>query len=143
MADKVQTAHETIMQYGETSSPFEVHKDGQVYEGREVAVKGTPLIDSGTGKKLYIRNWIFAKNPAYKGRKLSNQEVFNWHYREINRWMWGDGLQPYMDVAPKVTHTGNKYIITIVCEPRLGVVAIDDSHTWQEYLPPKSLPKKK
>lgn len=137
------TAHEMINKYGEAGSAFEVQKDGKKWEGREVAVKGEPLVDSGTGQKLYIRNFQFSRNPAYKGRQLSNQEIFNWHWKEIERFMWGDGLIPYKGAEPRVSHKGDKYIITIVCEPRFGVSAFDDSYTLQQFLPPKSLPRKK
>lgn len=137
------TSEELIQKYGEAGSKFQLEQNGQTYEGREVAVKGEPLVDPGTGKKLYIRNFIFSKNPAYQGRKLTNQEIFNFHWREVSRWLWGDGLRPFDVVEPKVTHTGNKYIITIVCEPRFGISAFDNSHTLQELLPVKSLPKKK
>jgi len=138
------TAHETIEKYGEAGSAFEVDKGGQKWEGREVAVKGEPLVDVGSGKKLYIRNFEFSKNPAYKGRQLSNQEIFNWHWRELQRFLWGDGLTAYEGMEPRVTHKPDgKYVITIVCEPRFGVNAFDSSYTLQQFLPPKSLPKKK
>lgn len=138
------TAHEMIEKYGEAGSAFKVEKNGQEWEGREIAVKGEPLMDAGEGKKLYIRNFQFQKNPAYKGRQLSNQEIFNWHWKEIERFLWGDGLIPFKETEPRVTHQkGGKYLITFVCEPRFGINAFDDSHTLQEYLPPKSLPKQK
>ena len=137
------TAQKMINKYGEAGSAFEVEKDGKTWEGREVAVKGEPLLDSGTGKKLYIRNFEFARNPEYKGRQLTAQEVFNWHWKELERFLWGDGLIPFKEMAPRVIQKGSKYVITIVCEPRFGINAFDDSYTLQQFLPPKSLPKKK
>ncbi len=137
------TAHETIEKYGEAGSAFKVEKNGQSWEGREVAVKGEPLFDDGTGKKLYIRNFQFGKNPGYKGRQLSNQEIFNWHWKELERFLWGDGLRPHKEQPPKVTHTQKGYVITIVCEPRFGINSFDDSYTLQQFLPTKSLQKKK
>lgn len=144
LTDKdIKTADEIINKYGEAGSPFEVTKDGETYQGREVAVKSEPLIDSGTGKKLYLRNFVFHKNPAYKDRKLTNQEIFNLHWREMERFMWGDGLIPYKEIEARVTHTGNRYVISIVCEPRLGISSFDTAYTLQQFLPPKSLQKKK
>lgn len=138
------TAHEMINKYGEAGSAFEVQKDGKTWEGREVAIKGEPLLDSGTGKKLYIRNWEFQKNPIYKGRELTNQELFNWHWKELERFIWADGLRIVESEPPRVSRFPNgKYVITIVCEPRFGINAFDDSYTLQQFLPPKSLPKKK
>lgn len=151
LSDKdIQTADETIRKYGEASQQFEVHKDGQVYEGREVAVKGEPLIDPGQGDRRYLRCFMFGKNPEYKGRKLSNQEIFNWHWRELSKWLWGDGLVPVEEIEPKVTHfPANRkyplggYVIAIVTKPRFGISAFDETKTLQEILPAKSLPKKK
>ena len=128
MANK--TSKETIQEYGQT---FGI-KAKEGWYGQEIQTKPSdPLIDPGTGKPYIIRAFEFAKNPEFKG-KLTKQEIFNMHWRQIQALLWGDGLVPNENINPRIHFRGNKYKIFILCQPRLRTFVADKPKTLQQLL---------
>lgn len=101
---------------------FGVEKDGIDWTGEDINVKSDPIVDPGTGKPYLLRIFEFAKNPEFKG-KITKQDLFNMHWRQIRNVLWGDGLVATELVNPRVEFTkDNKYRIFILAEPRLRTV---------------------
>lgn len=104
--------------------------------GQSIQVNSDPLVDSGTGKKLAWRTFIYDRNPDLK--ELPNkQELFNIHWQQIENQLWKDGFVVDKRVEPKVViaEDGKRYVIAVVCEPQFNGTIIDDPKTLQELLP--------
>lgn len=112
------------------------------WQGSQVQVESTPLIDPNAGTPTIIRNFMFAFNPEFlkKNKNLkgiSKQELFNNHWKYLQIELWKDGLIHDEGIEPKITFKQKHYIIQIVCKPRLGVVVVDDTKAITDYLKPK------
>ena len=133
---KAKTLEETIKEHGEVKEVFGVQAE-KAWQGQELQTKPSdPLIDPGQGKPYIIRQFLFGKNPSFKGHKPSNQDIFNMHWRQIRNTLWGDGLVPREDIEPKIVGIkDNKYMIILVCEPRLMTMVAEKPQTLQDILP--------
>src|SRR3990167_3407185 len=87
---KYQTNEEVIAEQGQA---FGVKAGKEGWYGFETQTKPSdPMIDPGTGKPYVLRTFEFAKNPAFKAKTITKQELFNLHWRQIQALLWGDGL---------------------------------------------------
>lgn len=102
--------------------------------GRELQTKSNPVYDPGVGKPLVIRRFDFVVNPDFKG-KLSQQELFNLHWKQISIQLWSDGLVPYEKVQPKVHIGKGKYTIGILAEANSRNAFMDKPKTLQQLMP--------
>jgi len=132
---KYQTKEEMIAEHGQA---FGVKTEKEGWYGMEMQTKPSdPMVDSGTGKPYVLRTFEFAKNLSFKGT-LTKQEIFNMHWRQIQTFLWGDGLVAHEDVNPRIVIGKKKYRIFILCKPRLMTIVVDKPQTLQEIFKPKS-----
>ncbi len=117
-------------------SEMDIDKD-QWY-GQEVSANSDPLVDSGTGTPIIMRFFEFEANPEMFKHKPTNQELFNAHSQQIRMMLWGDGLEPFQGIEPKIIRSKNKpsYRIMITCIPKKGVAVTDTSQTLQQIINP-------
>ena len=109
---------------------------GTKYEyGADLNTEGTPLIDPGTGQTVTIRTFEFKVNSKIK-RLPDKQALFNSHARQIKTILWGDGLIPLEEIAPRVIMDKKNrfYKIFIPCEAKLGVLFMDNPKNLSEHL---------
>jgi hypothetical protein len=118
------------------SQKMEKDFDGHDWYGASLDTKSDPLMDPGTGKKMVIRSFDFEINPEAEGFPDDKQELFNHHAKQIQTILWGDGLKPYEDVAPKLTIDSKRmsYRIVVVAEPRTGTVVAESPKTLNQLL---------
>ena len=100
--------------------------------GLDMETKSVPLIDPGTGRPYVLRTFEFVKNPEWKAKAITKQELFNMHWRQIQALLWGDGLVPYEDANPRIVMSKKRYRIFILCKPRLSTFVADRPQTLQE-----------
>ena len=121
--------------------------DGQEWVDQDLAVKAdTPLIDSGTGKKLIVRlfdfNWDKKMNRDDIERVHNDKQgFFNSHAKYIKDFLWKDGLSVREDHDPKMIFNKKGYRIAVLCEARFGVSIFEKPTTLQDIMRP--LTKKK
>ena len=100
--------------------------DGTKYDyGADLHAEGTPLIDPGEGEANVIREFIFKMNPEFKKNFQGNkQDLFNAHARQIATVLWGDGLRPLEEIAPRVIINIKKgfYKIFVPCRAAKGMI---------------------
>lgn len=112
--------------------------DGKhVWEGQELEVKSDPLVDSGTGTAVIIRVFEFEANPeTLKRMKPTKQELFNAHAGQIKMMLWGDGLETFEGVEPKIVTSKkvDKYRIYVACKARPGIAVNETLKTLQELI---------
>lgn len=92
------------------------------WEGEEVSAESKTKLneDTGTGTPVVLRFFEFGVNPeAFKKHKPTAQELFNTHINGIKSLLWGDGLQFYQQVEPRLQFTKDKkkYRFIIACLP--------------------------
>lgn len=124
------------MQSGKESETIEEMLSKHDWYGQSVQVNSDPLVDSGTGKKLAWRTFVYDRNPDLK--ELPNkQELFNIHWQQIENQLWKDGFVVDKRVEPKIViaEDQKRYVIAVVCEPQFNGTIIDDPQTLQEILP--------
>lgn len=113
----------------------------------ELSTDGVPLIDPGTGKTIAIRVFTFKINPekVKEINKVNKQLIFNNHVKQITTILWGDGLRPLEEVAPRVIINKRKgiYQIFVACEARLNTVWGEKPNNLSELLNGKLEPKDK
>lgn len=102
--------------------------DGYEY-GADLNTTGVPLIDPGTGKTVSIRTFQFKMNPDPKVKRNfpDKQTLFNAHAKQITTILWGDGLRPLEEFAPRVIIDIKKgfYKIFVPCEARLNTLFVE------------------
>lgn len=92
-----------------------VEKDKEEWIKSDVHTKSAPIDDPGVGKAVILRNFEFSRNPEFKG-KITEQEIFNKHWRQISTILWSDGLIPLESVEPRIVFTRNgTYRIFVTC----------------------------
>lgn len=107
------------------------------WEGQELEVKSDPLIDPGSGQAVIIRVFEFEGNAeTLKRMKPTKQELFNSHIGQIKIMLWGDGLETFEGVEPKIVTSkkSDKYRIAIACKPRMGVSVSETPQTLQDLI---------
>lgn len=114
--------------------------DKTKYEyGSNLESGNVPLNDPATGKTVTLRTFYFKMTPevAKKGNfPLDNQLLFNSHARQIKTILWGDGLIPVEDIAPRITVHPKKhmYQIFVLCEARANVLFMEKPKGLTEVL---------
>ena len=127
-------------------STYEIN-DKEKWIGQELGVNsGIPLVDEGKGKPYIIRQFEFSFNPEFRlklrDKKVAmptKQELFNYHWRQLEAVLWGDGLVPCKEVEPRMVIGRKKYKIILLCEPRFKVLVADRPKTLQEITKPQPL----
>lgn len=98
--------------------------DNTKYEyASELSTDEVPLIDPGGGSVSVIRVFTFKMNPDRK-HFPGKQRLFNNHAKQIETILWGDGLRPLEEVAPRVIIDDKKgvYRIFVPCGAAKGVI---------------------
>ena len=116
---------------------FKVDEKTTYEYGSDLSTDGTPLIDPATGKTVSIRTFEFLMNPeAIKDFPEDRQLIFNNHAKQISTILWGDGLIPLEEVAPRViiNKREGKYQIFVPCEARLSTTFVDKPKSLSEQL---------
>ena len=112
---------------------FEIDdKDGK-WHAEELSVDSQPLVDSGTGKPLIIRQFDFTFQAKLKQRP-TKQQLFNEAWPLIRPLIKYDGLVASTDVDPRVLVGRKGYKIILLCEPKFGVMVADKPRTLQQVL---------
>lgn len=110
--------------------------DKTKYEfGADLQTEGAPIIDTGTGKNVVIREFTYKMNPQLKDMP-DRQALFNAHAKQISTLLWGDGLRPLENISPRVIINikDHFYKIYVPCEGRLGNVFVDKPKNLSEEL---------
>ena len=121
---------------------FVAQKGNEQWEGSEVQVESTPLMDPNMGEAKVIRNFLFKFNPEFlhknpKLKGINKQELFNGHWKYLQIELWKDGLVEDESITPKITFKQEYYIIQITCRPKFGVSVIETPKSLNDYLKPK------
>lgn len=88
--------------------------------------------DEGVGDAAIIRMFEFSANPeAFKQRTPTKQELFNYHHKQIEITLWGDGMKIMEEVNPRVTISKNKrkYRIFVGAKPQRGHILTERPKT--------------
>jgi len=88
--------------------------------------------DIGQGRKIVIRSFDYKANPeAFKLHIPEKQELFNYHARGIEEFLWGDGLVLVKEVQPKLIISKDKtgYRIIVGATNRFGEYFNDNAQT--------------
>ena len=104
--------------------------------GANLNIEGIPLIDPGTGQTVSIRTFGFKMNPTKMKNLPDKQTLFNSHAKQISTILWGDGLIPLEEVAPRVMIDVKKhmYRFFIPCKARLSVSFMEKPKNLTEEL---------
>ena len=96
--------------------------DGYEYAS-QLETDSTPLIDPGGGGVVVIRVFTFKMKPD-RQHFPGKQALFNAHAKEIERFLWGDGLRPLESNSPRViiNSKGGFYQIFVPCIAAKGVI---------------------
>jgi hypothetical protein len=81
--------------------------------------------DEGSGKTIVVRSFDFKANPqAFREFTPSKQQLFNAHAKQIEEYLWTDGLKVMPDVKPQLVLSKNRdgYRIIVGAEPREGQI---------------------
>lgn len=115
---------------------FEIKEGNETWKGHDLEVTSDPLIDSGTGKPYVIRSFEFSRNPDPKVKLPSKQALFNAHAKQIEHFLWKDGLRPREDISPKVliSKDRKRYKIGVVAEARTGIAFVDKPMNLKDIL---------
>lgn len=108
-----------------------------VYRGQEIEVKSETKLeqDQGTGEAFVLRTYEFITNPEMLTKGLpDSQAIFNSHAKGIEGMLWGDGLVPAPEIAPRLVFSknGSKYLIMVWARPQLGETLVDQTRTLSE-----------
>ena len=117
----------------ESKQDFKLEKDGEQWEGASVDVNSDPLIDSGTGSAHVLRIFEYAINPAIE-HVPTKQELFEYHYQQINTTLWKDGLVANQEVPPRITIGPKTYRIYVTCDAKQGTTILEKPVTLQELM---------
>ena len=115
---------------------FKTELDGHKYEGAQVQVNSDPLIDSGKGDVIILRDYTFSINPEVKYTP-TKQELFNYHWPQIKTMLWKDGLTHVEEIEPRVIVGEKMYTIFITCKPNLHNTVTEKAFTLQDLIPTK------
>lgn len=91
--------------------------------------------DHGTGQKVVLRSFDFSANPAaFKERTPSKQELFNAHAKQIEYFLYQDGLIQMPEVNPRLILSKNRkhYRIIVAASARFGQHFNDTARTLTE-----------
>lgn len=107
--------------------------DNKEWYGTTLESEGVPMVDSGTGRHYFLREFRFAMKPLPPGiPHPSRQMLFDAHWPHMKIMIKYDGLVQVEDVPPRVVIGKRAYIIFILCEPRQGQTVMDKAKTLQQ-----------
>ena len=107
--------------------------DGKDWYGQSIETEGQPMIDSGTGRPLFLRTFEYAMKPLPPGTPLPTpQQVFNAHWPHIRVMIRFDNLVANTDVPPRVVIGKKRYRIFVLCEPKFRETVIDKAKSLQD-----------
>lgn len=107
----------------------EASKPEEKWHGSTVETQSDPLIDTKQKGAVVLRFFHFQANPELmRLHKPTKQDIFNNHAQQIRMMLWGDGLEPFDKIEPKIIISEKKdeYKIFVTCLPKKGV-AINDT----------------
>ena len=104
--------------------------------GANLDTQGMPLIDPGIGQTVSIRTFSFKMDPNKIRDFPDRQALFNSHARQIKTILWGDGLIPLEEVAPRVIIDMKKHLyhFYIPCKARREVLFMEKPKNLSEEL---------
>lgn len=124
--------------------------DNKKWYAQDIEVNSDPLIDPGTGKAVFIRQFMFKHHQdtlkRIQAKELpspSDQQLFDQAWSVIRPILWGDGLVANQDITPKIARGNNGYTVIIACEAKLGQTVIDRPNNLTALLKPKPFTKRK
>ena len=91
--------------------------------------------DVGYGDAAIVRMFEFAVNPeAFQQYTPTRQELFNYHYKQIEIALWGDGLKVMPDVNPTINMSKDKtkYRIFVGAKPMKGHILTERPRTLSQ-----------
>lgn len=118
LGETTATVHNSTLDGKESSVHYDV-KEGEVHS--DIHLED----DAGFGKTIVVRSFDFKANPtAFHAYTPSKQELFNVHAKQIEEYLWADGLQPMPDVHIQVILSKRRdgYRIVVGAEPRQGQI---------------------
>lgn len=118
LGETTATVHNTGLDGKESSVHYNV-KEGEVHS--DVHLED----DTGHGKTIVVRSFDFKANPtAFHSYTPSKQELFNAHAKQIEEYLWADGLKVMPDVKPQLILSKKRegYRIVVGAEPRDGQI---------------------
>lgn len=116
LGETTATVHNTTLDGKESSVHYDV-KEGEVHSDIHLEE------DTGHGKTIVVRSFDFRANPqAFHRYTPSKQELFNAHSKQIEEYLWADGLKVMPDVKPQLILSKKRegYRIVVGAEPREG-----------------------
>ncbi len=118
LGETAATVHNSGLDGNQISTHYDV-KQGEVHS--DIHLED----DEGFGKTIVVRSFDFKANPtAFHHHTPSKQELFNVHAKQIEEYLWADGLQPMPDVNIQVILSKKRdgYRIVVGAEPRRGQI---------------------
>lgn len=88
--------------------------------------------DEGTGGAVIVRQFIFSANPqTFKFHPPTKQELFNHHIKQLEMFLWKDGLKIMTNVEPRLIFNKKKtqYTIIVGAEPMRGQMLLQTPQT--------------
>ncbi len=116
LGETTATVHNSTLDGKESSVHYDV-KQGEVHS--DVHLED----DEGSGKTIVVRSFDFKANPqAFREHIPTKQELFSAHAKQIEAYLWADGLDVMPDVHPQVILNKKRtgYRIVVGAEPRRG-----------------------
>lgn len=99
------------------------------WTGSEVGTDEVPLIDSGTGKKLFLRQFAFTVPP--NDERPSDEELLAYNKSKVMAFLWKDELQ-YAGVMKIVWKDDTTFFIFALAEAKPGSAILDDALMLQQ-----------
>lgn len=99
------------------------------WTGQEVGTDEVPLMDSGTGKKLFLRQFQFACPP--NAEKPSDKELLDYNRSKIMAFLWKDEMA-YAGVMKVVWKDDNNFFIFALAEAKPGSAILEDALMLQQ-----------
>lgn len=98
------------------------------WTGQEVGTDEVPLLDSGTGKKLFLRQFAFAVPP---GDKPSDEELLAYNRSKVLAFLWKDELV-FAGVMKVVWKDDSTFFIFALAEAKPGSAILDNALMLQQ-----------
>lgn len=116
---------------------FIAQKGDDKWEGQELEVQSDPLVDTASGRPIILRYFEFTANPeTFEKMQPNTQDIFTSHARQIEMFLWKDGLEPIKTIPPRVIFSKKKdsYRIFVTCQAKVGVAVLDTPQTLQDLI---------
>jgi hypothetical protein len=95
------------------------------YTGQTIEVHSETKLESdkGEGRGVVMRTFEFAASPIiFQNGTPNPQDIFNSHLKGIEATLWTDGLEPMVELEPRLifTPTRDKYLILVWARVQKG-----------------------